>query len=236
MKINVFSFTRDRVIYTNNCFNTLQHCKSKYPFDHYVLDNGSIDDTKKYLGNSISRYKGVIIIPTNVGLHIASSIISSIMEPCDLVIKADNDCFFSSSDTILNISSIYGSLMKSNEKYILSPRVLGISKQPKRGDIRELVINDVSFTLGHVGQIGGLCMAIPYNIFKCIKFNTNLPMARGLDSSICSQAVNLGCKLAYIENMTVTHYETTNGQGKRYPEYFKRKRVEETKPYEAIYE
>lgn len=230
MKINVFSFTRDRLEYTTTCFNSLRLCKKNIPFDHYVIDNGSTDGTKNYLAKTINSYKGLIISPLNYGLHIASNLIYALMEPCDLVIKFDNDCFIPERSMIKHIVSVYSALIAKGNKYILSPQIKGIVNQPKRGEIVTIKSNKIEYHLGTVGQIGGICMAIPFELFKLLKFNVNLPMARGLDTSICNQAINFGYKLAYIEDIYVEHYETTNGQAKKYPEYFKRKKIEELNP------
>ena len=232
-KIGVFTFTRDRVQYTQVCFTSIRKCVKHYPLDHYVLDNGSTDDTRIFLGKTISSYAGLICSPVNMGLHVSAQMISNIIQPCDLVIKIDNDCKIRDALSMQYIASIYTQLNKHNEKYILSPKIIGITKQPKRGDSRVISTPNGDFTLGHVGQVGGLFMAIPYELFKVLKFNSNLPMARGLDSAICSQAVSFGYRLAYVENMSVEHYQTTDGQCKVYPEYFKRKRIEEQNPFKG---
>ncbi len=229
MKINIFSFTRDRLDYTMACFDSLHRCKKYIKFDHYVIDNGSIDNTKKYLSKTSGRYKGLVINPFNQGLHMSSSIISQIMEPCDLVIKVDNDCFFADCTVIKHIAALYKFFVDHKLRYIVSPKVEGIVNQPKRGNIEILKINNILYQIGHAGQIGGLCLVMPYVLFSRLQFNTNLPLARGLDSSICGQSTNFGYKLAYMENISVMHYETTNGQAKRYPEYFVRKKIEEVK-------
>lgn len=227
MKINVFSFTRDRLDYTTICFDSLCQCKKYVKFDHYVVDNGSTDGTKQYIGKTINRYKGVIMNPVNIGLHKSAYLIAQIMEPCDLVIKVDNDCFFNDVTVIQQIVTIYDVCFKQNINYVLSPKVEGIVNQPKRGNTELIKIKKAEYTLGFVGQIGGICMAVPYNLFMKLNFNTKLPLAKGLDSSICGQSTNFGYKLAYIENITVNHYETTDGQNIKYPDYFKRKRIEE---------
>ncbi len=44
MRIAVLTLTRDRLDYTQHCFQTLQEFAG-CDFDHYVLDQGSTDDT-----------------------------------------------------------------------------------------------------------------------------------------------------------------------------------------------
>lgn len=231
MKINIFTFTRDRIGYTIKCFYSLNKCRELQCFDHYLVDNGSTDGTKEYIASTINNYKGMILGPFNYGLHLAAKMVGTIMDRCDLVIKVDNDCYFPDTTIIQRIASVYEYTINKGMKYILSPRVEGIVKQPRRGNIIPMTIGDSEYHLGCVGQIGGLCMVIPYELFVSLTFNTNLPMARGLDSSICNQGLSLGYSLAYIEDIFVEHYETTNGQAKRYPAYFKRKRCEEVKSF-----
>lgn len=231
MKISLFTFTRDRHRYTRDCFASLFKCRDHCKFDHYVLDNGSKESTRVYLAQKVSHFKGLILSPFNYGLHLSAKMIRTILEPCDLVIKFDNDCYIKDPWVINSIARVYKYMVDHDMKYVFSPRVEGIVRQPKRGE--QFIIQDGQFTntLSRVGQIGGICMCIPYKLFNSLTFNEALPMAKGLDSSICSQAVSFGYKLAYIEDIVVHHYETTNGQGKRYPEYFKRKRVEENKSF-----
>lgn len=232
MKINVFTFTRDRLTYTKICFNSLQACQKYHRFNHYVLDNGSADGTQIYLTSNADKFKGLILSPSNLGLHKSCEMLSTLIDPCDLVIKADNDCFFNNVETISNIAKAYKTLCDAGKKLsILSPTVKGIVNQPKRGTPFTLTTKDkVSYQYHPTGQIGGICMAIPYDLFKLLVYNTSLPMAKGLDSNICQQGILHDYSLYYFDD-TVTHYDTTPLQAKRYPAYFVRKRNEEKIPW-----
>lgn len=227
MKVNTFTFTRDRLAYTTTCFESLQMYNKTPIIDHYILDNGSKDGTPDYLSTLAHDLKGLILSPRNVGLHIGTQLIANIMQPCDYVVKVDNDCHFTEPNVIKQLVTIARTLERTGYKYILSPRVEGIVNQPKRGKAETVCIANTKYSISPTGQIGGLCMLIPYSIFKVLRFNENLPLAKGLDSNICLQATTHGCRLAYVDNIFVTHYETTAGQAKKYPEYFKRKKLEE---------
>jgi len=231
MRIAIFSFTRDRLKYTRDCFYSLYACKEFQDFDHYIIDNGSIDGTKKYLIDNYTNYKSLVLSSSNLGLHKASAIIKDLIQPCDLVIKVDNDCFFSDPKTLFYIVKSYKILTKHNKgKCILSPTVQGIVNQPKKGEPWGKDISDNLYEFRYTGQIGGLCMAIPYELFTKLDFNINLPKARGLDSNICQQAILNNYSLIYA-NYSVTHYEGTLIQAKRYPAYFIRKKLEEKAPW-----
>jgi len=194
---------------------------------HYILDNGSKDGTPDYLSTITNQLKGLVLCPHNVGLHKGTQLISSIMLPCNYVLKVDNDCFFEMDRVIGQLVGVAEKLRLRGEGWILSPYVGGIVHQPKRGQSTTIQVNECAYTLSPTGQVGGLCMLIPYGLFKLLQFNVNLPLAKGLDSQICLQAVTHGYRLGYIDNLEVFHYETTDGQARRYPEYFKRKKREE---------
>ena len=54
-----------------------------------------------------------------------------------------------------------------------------------------------------------------------------LPKAWGQDDHFCNWTKSKGCKVGYIEGLIVNHFETTDGQARRFPEYFERKFKEE---------
>ena len=70
-------------------------------------------------------------------------------------------------------------------------------------------------------------MAIPREMWKILKIDSSLPKARGFDSLVCSTARKNGFAVGYIEDLMVSHIDTTDGQARKYPEYFKRKKLEE---------
>jgi len=54
MKIAIYTLTRDRLQYTQDCFSSLWQ-NAGMPFDHYIVDNGSEDGTVEWLMQEAER-------------------------------------------------------------------------------------------------------------------------------------------------------------------------------------
>lgn len=226
MKVAVYTLTRERLDYTKHCFSVLRELAG-HAFDHYVVDNGSQDDTVEWL---VSEYQaqqpGVVVIPneTNVGISIASNqALDEIGDGYDLIFKIDNDCEVLYDGIIRRIVQIYENMPSLRGEYMLSPKVEGIVNQPSRA--RYTMVDDCK--LGVTGIVGGLFHVMRAQIYQQYRYDPNLPKARGQDEGVCGWFRKNGGTCAYIEDLTVAHYETTEGQAKRYPEYFERKWEEE---------
>ena len=70
-------------------------------------------------------------------------------------------------------------------------------------------------------------MVIPFQLWRRLEIDGTKPKARGFDSSVCEQARHNGYVVGYLENIFVEHMDGTNKQAEKYPEYFKRKKIEE---------
>lgn len=219
MKIAIYTLTRDRIEYTKHCFGKLYE-NAGYPFKHFILDNGSTDGTQEYL-KTLKDAK-VFYSPENIGISAGSNLLlDEIMkERFDLVIKFDNDCEIPVAPMLGMVIWYYRRIEKN--KFILSPQVYGINKQPHRG--RYIDVDGRS--IGITAIVGGLFQVVPYEIFKKYRFPTNLKPGWGQDDHFCDWAKKNGYEVGYMESPFVNHYETTNGQIVRYPEYFKRKNEE----------
>jgi len=137
----------------------------------------------------------------------------------------DNDCEVVSDNILSQISEIFKDSFdkKFGNQFILSPRVEGINKQPKRDGGTQLAGRTIGFT----SIVGGLFHIVPSKVYSVYRYPKNLPKAWGQDDDFCNWAKNNGCKIGYIEGLVVNHYETTSGQAERYPKYFERKFKEE---------
>lgn len=225
-KVAVYSLTRDRLDYTKHCFQKLQESAGQ-EFTHFVVDNGSEDDTQNWLVNEYSKtYPNVNLIlnQTNRGISVGSNQALEAMGVFwDLCIKMDNDCEVVYSGIIKRVARLYQNTPALSAQYMLSPRVEGINNQPHRS--RETMIDDV--TIGITGIIGGLFHCLPMHVYKQFRYDESLPKAQGQDQQICTWVRSRGGEVGYMEELVVRHYEGTDAQAQRYPEYFKRKWLEE---------
>lgn len=233
MRIAVYTLTRDRLEYTQHSFAALRE-KAGVPFDHFVIDNGSEDETAPWLQRHLGDFKRVRFNFRNAGISAGSN--QALAEitafgPYDLIVKVDNDCEVVSENILGQMVEIYQDMerRKFEAPWVLSPRVEGIARQPQR-------IRDESFAgrrIGVVGMIGGLFRVVPWRVYEQYRYPMDLPLAWGQDDHFCAWCVRNGVRLGYVEGLVVNHYETTDGQAKRFPAYFERKWKEEKASAEA---
>jgi glycosyltransferase involved in cell wall biosynthesis len=218
MKVAILTLTRDRLDFTKHCFKTLQN-KAGYLYDHYVHDNGSTDGTAMWLLGQLLT--SVYISSENLGIACGMNELRETIrgKGYDLVIKFDNDCEVVSDNILKEVVEMYEKCPEL-QSWALTPRTEGLRNQPRRG------LDTYNFngnTVKPAGIIGGIFKIMPAKMFFSYRNNEELPKASGNDSYFST----LGYRMGYIENLTVNHYLTTDGQAKRYPEYFKRKHEEE---------
>jgi hypothetical protein len=142
-------------------------------------------------------------------------------EPYDLIIKMDNDTEVLTENILACVSAVYAGGQANN--WIMAPRDEGIDKQQKRHSYHK--VN--GWTIGRPTMVGGRFMIVPAWVYDKYRFPDTIALARGADSALSHWHHTHGGQLGYIEDLAVNHYETTAGQIKRYPEYFKRKKIEE---------
>lgn len=235
-RVAIYSLTRDRLAFTKVCFSSLQD-KAGYPFDHYVIDNGSEDGTVEWLCGEYSedvqrradagdgRTLTILLQPFNLGISRGSNIALDCIfrKPYDLIAKMDNDCFVVTSDILRHLVGCFEDNKIWAAQMALSPHVLGIVNQPTR--IREHGRNGIA--IGETGMIGGLFHILPAKVYEGFRYPEDLPLAWGQDDALCAWLNMCGVIIGYVEPVIVEHYLTTAGQAEMFPEYFTRKRCEE---------
>ena len=220
MKIAVYTLTRERKAYTEHCFNMLWQ-NAGMPFDHFIVDNGSTDGTAEWLTANSSHFKTLTLLPENVGISKASNLaLNHIGNGSDLIVKLDNDCEIITPGLFREMVRVYEFAGRS---LLLSPRVEGINRQPKR----VYGIDIGGYAIGRTGIVGGLCHWLPAQVYQRYRYPETLPKAWGQDDDLCDWCYKQGIEMGYVESLVVNHYETTGGQARRFPAYFERKRMEE---------
>ena len=230
MKIAIYTLTRDRLAYTKHCFQRL-YCLAGYAFDHFVLDNGSTDGTAEWLqtelpGKNSRGLFEVTCLPENVGISRGSNMmLDKILGrgDYDLVIKMDNDCEVETPDLLKDVVKVFDLLNRVKKRMVLSPRVVGINRQPHRGG----TIYVGGWKVGLTGIVGGLFHIVQADVYREYRYPEVLPKAWGQDDDFCEWLRIKEIGKGYIEGLVVNHYETTAGQAARFPEYFERKWKEE---------
>lgn len=220
MKVAVLTLTRDRLDYTQHCFARL-HEFAGCDFDHYVLDQGSTDGTKEWLDDELmeDRVVGVVSYPENIGISAGMNELLTHIEDVayDVIVKFDNDCELTQPNTLADVAAL-----TFNGHTLLSPRILGLQNPPAaRGEF------DISGeTILDIPQIGGIFLAAPGWIYRYFRFNEANPVWGGDDVELCRWFRSQNGRCGYVKRLEASHYETTDGQHNRYPDYFQRTRDE----------
>lgn len=224
MKIAVFTLTRDRLDYTKRSFASLRE-NSGYPYDHYVIDNGSEDGTVEWL-NEQKDIHVIAFNSENKGISASCNLALDHILPkgYDLIIKFDNDCEVVSSDILKELVSVYEKIPPFYFKFMLSPRVEGLNYQPERIDRMEIDGHPIGIT----PIIGGIFQPVLSECYKLYRYNESLPKAKGQDEDLNAWFRQMGGQVGYIEDLIVEHMDSTEGQKEKYPSYFERKYKEET--------
>lgn len=221
LAIAVLSLTRDRLDYTRHCFHTL-HEFAGCEFDHYVLDQGSEDGTAGWLTAEYfaDGAHSMILEPENIGVCRGLNKLLDVAfehEDYDVVVKFDNDCELVQPDTLRDIAEL-----TVEGGCLLSPRILGLRQPPQA--TRELVIGDEAIL--DIPQIGGIFLASPSWVFQEFRYNESNPLYGRDDIDLCHWFRSQGGTCGYVKRFEAWHYESTDGQAARYPDYFERKAAE----------
>lgn len=234
MKVAVLSLARDRVAYTQHCFASLE----KYAgcdFDHYVWDNGSTDDTPRWLEDVFVSSPIVYVgrSPRNLGIHAAMNRLldaatgpdSDVPYAYDVVVKVDNDCELIHHGTLRAVAEI----QHQHPGSMVGPVVNGL-RGPMPLGRTEVVEVEREFDFSHFGDgppgsialvrlkvavtpmIGGIMQPIPPGW----RYDETMAPWGGDDGVLSAQADWCGQLLDY----PVNHYRTTDGQHDDYPDYF----------------
>lgn len=229
-RVAIFTLCRDRLYYTQHCFETL-HEKAGHDFDHFVVDNGSEDGTVDWLLQNQNMFADIIWNPYNAGLcagnNQALEMIRNSGKHYDLIAKFDNDAEVISDNIVAEMADLY---KQSPKPMLLSPRVTGITRQPRRSYTQ----NAFSHPIGVTNHIGGLFAWCNADLYLEYRYPSNLPLASGDDSAFAYWVYQKKYIVGYVEDLVVNHYEESSGQASRFPQYFERKWKEEKLPDETV--
>jgi glycosyltransferase involved in cell wall biosynthesis len=217
-RVAIFTLCKNRLDYTKRMYESMSKTAG-YPFDWYVVDNGSTDGTAKWL-DSIHDERQIYIQRNkkNMGIPYASNQIIDVIKEgkYDFIMKADNDVLFKSFDWLDTMMKIYSVMRPFN----LSLYPEGLSANAG-GVHRYAYTSIIGVFLGFVSHLGGMTSMVPAEVYDKFKW-PNASFLRGGNDVLLSSWLNKNSyQLAYMENFQAEHMDTTEGQKKKYPEYFK---------------
>lgn len=224
-KVAIFTMTYDRLEYTKRMWHSM-HESASYPFDWYVLDQGSSDDTPAWLDELAKEHKNVFVHKAveNMGITKGSNLLLDKIAEGDyqIVIKIDNDCEFM---TVHWLSSLVD-LWKRNHMIYVSPYPEGLVHHPGGGP-RVGYSSIGPYPLEVTTHIGGLCAFIDARAYKDFRWTDQFK--HGDQDSEASMAFRgMSYMPCYMPIHRVFHMDTTQGQYEKFPEYFERRKKEKT--------
>lgn len=214
----MLTLTRDRLAYTRHCFATLNE-NAGCDFDHYVLDQGSEDDTPEWLRADESL--DLLLLDANIGICRALNLmLDEFLDPADydVLVRFDNDCEVLTPDTLRVVSEL-----AVGHDAILAPKVLGLNSPPPT--LRQSSLG--GYPVDETAILGGIFMAIPARLFSELgyRYDERFPAWTG-DEDICRWWRLQGGLAGYVTSFQVNHYLTSRGQEEDDPVYVGRKLAE----------
>lgn len=212
-KFAVVTLCWNRLFYTKYSFHTLYQ-NAGMLFDHIIVDNGSNDGTEKWLQFNSDRFTHVFFNEKNIGLFNSFKQVIVYLEEHGYkwFIATANDIEVLTENFISSMVEFWSG---TKGHYTFAPIIHGINEKIKVYDEKRIKGFQVQF----VGPIGGVYQSYPVKEFKEILFKMSMWRA----NEMCKELGNLGIQTLYLKDLEVNHFETSNGQFKRYPNYPGRK-------------
>lgn len=238
LKVAFYTLTMNRLEYTKRMYEAMNKLAG-YPFDWFVIDQGSKDGTVEWIkkhtrdqmvvppaGKERDQWRVALryrLYEENVGLAKGwNNIVQFIKSEgkYDIIVKIDNDAEIITEGFLKAMVEIF----ERNRTVCLSPYVEGLEGSPG-GVLRQRVTGDSPYmmvndrVLGFVPHLGGIVYATPIKVWDGFKFDETYEGNK--DVLLSKHAREVGYSLFYMEEYRVWHIDGTAGQQKKYPEYFK---------------
>jgi len=217
VKVAVLSLTRDRLAYTRHCFASLKE-NAGCEYDHFVLDQGSLDETPEWLGDkeNFGEIEWADCRRENIGISRGHN---SLLDACfllddyDVVCTFDNDCEVTEPGTLIACARI-----AAGGKWIVSPTVLGLNNPPQPG----LEVGVCGGRIGLYPAVGGIFRVMPGEFARTFRFSESNPLWGNDEGDVARAVRERGMRSGYLLDWHVNHYLTTSGQHADIPAYFER--------------
>lgn len=226
-RVAIFTITYDRLDYTKKMHESMKS-STQYPFDWYVIDNGSKDGTQEWLSKveKENPRMGVWFNDKNEGLTKASNdAIDAIMQDkpsYQIIGKVDNDCLFLTKGWLEAIVDMW----KRNRMLYMAPYPEGLVDHPG-GSWRQGYATLGGEYIEIVDHLSGICAFIDAKAYDNFRWTDKF--LHGQQDGEASAAFNkLGYMPFIMPRHRIQHMDTVRGQEKRYPEYFERRKKEKT--------
>lgn len=210
LSVAVYTLTWNRLGYTEKMFDGLK--MAGYPFDHFVVDNGSVDGTQRWLRRQ--NLQGLILNRGNRGIIGATRQIRDTVCEYNMVVKIDNDCEILTENWLARLVNVYEKL---GGMCLLNPFIHGVVRNV--GTYGEPL--DISGEKAEMAVfLGGILLVVPPVVLQEVDMDLAKHTFHSLDDSYMSATgKNLGMKLLRLPDIEVNHMDGSRGQYDIYPEY-----------------
>jgi len=230
-RIAIYSITYGRLDYTKKSFKSL-HETAGFPFDHFVVDNGSKDGTKEWLlqQHALGKIKRIRLNEKNEGISKASNDAITMIKRCnsyDCIVKWDNDCIGLTKGWLAKMVELW----KASRKIALSCYVQGLVDNP--GGAPRIAYGTLKGEpIGLTKHLGGICHFVDAHAYDTFTWDNNA-FLHGIQDMEFSQYLQFhGFTQGYLENYYVSHGPKGTAQQKMdYTEYFNRRSKEKQTRY-----
>ena len=228
-RVAIYTITYNRLKYTKLSFKSLEETAG-YSYDHFVVDNGSIDGTRNFLVDYFPPERR-IIHGANQGISQASNHAVDMItdtKKYDIIVKWDNDCIGLTKGWLTKMVDLW----HATRMIALSCYVQGLVDNPggapriAYGTLRKELI-------GLTKHLGGICHFVDIHAYDGFRWDED-SFLHGVQDVEFSQHLSFhGYTQGYLENYYVSHGpQGTEQQKKDFPEYFEKRIKEKQIRYE----
>lgn len=224
-RIAIMTKTYERLDYTSRMWKSLID-STDLPFDWYVYDQGSKDDTPEWL-KKLSKHRDNVKVTygtENIGISKADNhLLEKIAkEDYQIVVHVDNDCEFQTFGWLETLVDLW----KRNHMLYMSPYPEGLVHNPG-GSPRIGHASIGPYPIEVTQHIGGFCAFVDARAYRDFRWTDQFKHGNQ-DSEASMEFRKLGYMPCYIPVHRVMHMDTTEGQYRKYPDYFERRKKEKT--------
>jgi len=222
LSVAIYTLTWNRLGYTRKMFDGLK--KAGYPFDHFVVDNGSKDGSLGWLRKR--KLRGLILNRENRGIIGATRQIRDTVCEYDMVVNVDNDCEMLTGDWLARMVKVYEEL---EGKCLLNPYIHGVIRNVETSGDPFVVATEA---VEPVVYLGGILLVMPPAVMMGFDMDPQKHTMHSLDDSHMSAVgKSLGMKLLRLPGVEVNHMDGSHGQYETYPEYCKERDLNRNRKY-----
>ena len=227
--VAVYSLAMNRLEYTKIMYESLH--KAGFPFDWYVVDNHSTDGTVEWLkslkSDKIVQGIHLILNSENVGISVGNNqAIDAMKGKYDFIASIDNDCKIHTDNWLKEMLHIF----ESHYQILLSPYIEGLVENAG-GVPRYAYRNLRGHVVGLTPHLGAICLMMHKSVFDTWRWNEKDFMHGLQDLELTKHSKALGYVCAYVEDLRAEHIDSSVGQMKRFPDYFKERVYQKTHIY-----